>query len=238
MRVDAIKVSKLSKRYGASRALAGVDLTIRAGSMCALLGPNGAGKTTMLGILSTLVRQTGGDFAYRAGDDTVEQGPLLRHAIGVIAHDSFIYGELTGWENLLFYGRLYQLDDPESRARELLDRVGLDDKAASRQARTYSRGMTQRLSLARALMHEPDVLLLDEPFTGLDRTGAAALSSTLASAVQQGKIVVVVTHDLESIGGIADHVVVLRRGKVVHETSRREPFGYDELKEIYHRYTE
>jgi ABC-type multidrug transport system ATPase subunit len=238
MNIDSLTVSKLSKRYGYSRALAGVDLTLRAGSLCALLGPNGAGKSTLLGILSTLVRPNTGTVAYHVGDERVEPGEDLRAMIGVLAHESFIYGDLTGIENLLFYARLYQVADPRARADALLQEVGLEQDAAARNARTYSRGMLQRLALARALLHDPRILLLDEPFTGLDRAGAAALARTLARVRQDGKISIVVTHDLESIAGVTDHVVVLRRGKVAHEERRDETFSYAELKEIYHRFTE
>ncbi|HUH02852.1 MAG TPA: ABC transporter ATP-binding protein [Kofleriaceae bacterium] len=238
MQVDSLSVSKLSKRFGYSRALAGVDLTLRAGSLCALLGPNGAGKSTLLGILSTLVRPNGGTVAYSSGDHTVQPGDELRGMIGVLAHESFIYGDLTGYENLIFYGRLYQIADPRARAEVLLAEVGLDAAAAARPARNYSRGMLQRLALARTLLHDPQILLLDEPFTGLDRAGAAALARTLARVREDGKISVVVTHDLESIAGVTDHVVVLRRGKVAHEECREAAFSYEELKEIYHRFTD
>jgi heme exporter protein A len=146
-------------------------------------------------------------------------------------------------ENLAFYGRLYDVPNASARATELLDEVGLDVDARLRPAGTYSRGMTQRLALARALLHDPQVLLLDEPFTGLDRKGAEALSRTLVGAKERGCLVLVVTHDLESIGDVTDHVVVLRRGKLVHEDSRESRddsagFSYQELKEIYHRFTD
>jgi len=248
--VERVHLDKLSKRYGHHRALAGVSTELRAGSLCALLGPNGAGKSTLLGILSTLVKPTGGEVRYaRAGGDAIPERELRRH-IGVLAHSSLVYGELTGIENLIFYGRLYGVADAEARATALLDQVGLDPKARLRPARTYSRGMTQRLSLARALLHDPRILLLDEPFTGLDRTGAMALSRSMAQAKQRGCILLVVTHDLESIGGLTDHVVVLQRGRIVFE-ERREPaparagdagvydgFSYDDLKRVYHEYTE
>ncbi len=262
MSIDSVQVENLSKRYGAHRALASVSTELRAGSLCALLGPNGAGKSTLLGILSTLVRPSGGSVRYTRTDGGEVAVRDLRRHIGVLAHSSLVYGELTGVENLLFYGRLYQVTDVEARAQALLDEVGLDRKARVRPARTYSRGMTQRLSLARALLHDPDILLLDEPFTGLDRTGAQALAQALVQAKQRGRILLVITHDLESIGGVTDHVVVLRRGKVVFEDRRGdepgadpspapedaedEPgrargadgFSYDQLKSIYHQYTE
>ncbi|ACY15856.1 ABC transporter ATP-binding protein [Haliangium ochraceum] len=249
MSVVSVQVDKLSKRYGHHRALGGVSCELRAGSMCALLGPNGAGKSTLLGILSTLVKPTGGSVRYadQAGDE-IPARDVRRH-IGVLAHSSLVYGELSAIENLLFYGRLYQVADLEARARALLDEVGLDDKARQRPARTYSRGMTQRLSLARALLHDPRVLLLDEPFTGLDRTGARALVRSMAEAKQRGCILLVVTHDLESIGGLTDHVLVLKRGKAVFEEQRAPGpgdgaeggaggFSYAELKDVYHQHTE
>ena len=243
MAIDSVSVSKLTKRYGHHRALANVDITLRAGTLCALLGPNGAGKSTLLGIVSTLVRPSSGDVVYRDGDGSVEPGGELRRQIGMLAHDSFVYAQLTGMENLQFYGRLYDLDEVDSRAAQLLDEVGLDSDARGRPAGTYSRGMTQRLSLARALLHDPQVLLLDEPFTGLDRAGADALSRTLVAAKERGRLVLVVTHDLESIGDVTDHVVVLRRGRLVHEDSRESGddsagFSYGELKRIYHRFTD
>ncbi|MCG8423100.1 MAG: ABC transporter ATP-binding protein [Proteobacteria bacterium] len=245
MSIRSISVSNVTKRYGLHRALAGVSLELDAGSLCALLGPNGAGKSTLLGILSTLVRASSGQVAYRR-DDGDERDPLaLRRQIGVLAHSSFMYGELTGLENLAFYGQLYGVAEARARAQALLDDVELDERARNRPARTYSRGMLQRLALARALLHDPTVLLLDEPFTGLDRTGASSLANALADAKQSERILLVVTHDLEAIAGLTDHVVVLKRGKLVHEDRRSQAvgradelgFSYEDLKTIYHQHT-
>jgi heme exporter protein A len=237
MTIDIVTVTGLTKRYGHQRALAKVDVELRAGSLCAVLGPNGAGKSTLLGILSTLIRPSGGTVRYRTGDADVAGGADLRAQIGVLAHESFVYGELTGTENLEFYGRMYSVAGVRERARALLDEVGLDDRARDRAARTYSRGMLQRLALARALMHAPPLLLLDEPFTGLDRAGSAALARTLARAREDGRVVLVITHDLEALDGVCDHVVVLRRGKVVlDERCDGAGFSYAELKERYHRF--
>jgi heme exporter protein A len=236
--IDAIEVTQLTKRYGFHRALAGVSLEFQAGQLCALLGPNGAGKSTLLGILSTLVRPSAGKVRYRRGREAAASGAELRRSIGVLAHDSFLYGELTGVENLAFYAKLYGVVDASARARALLDEVGLDEAARHRQARTYSRGMAQRLALARTLLHDPQVLLLDEPFTGLDRAGAAALSRTLARARAERRVVIVVSHDLEALAGETDHVVVLRRGKVAFDERAERGYAYDELKDIYHRFTE
>lgn len=241
-----VTVSKVTKRFGMHRALGGVSLELREGSMCALLGANGAGKSTLLGILSTLVRPTSGSISYRMQDGTEPEDRELRREIGVLAHSSFVYGELTALENLYFYGRLYAVANVDERAHMLLDEVGLDRKARERQARTYSRGMLQRLALARTLLHNPSILLLDEPFTGLDRTGAQALSTTLAAAKQSGRVILVITHDFEPIAGLTDHVAILERGRLVHEDRREqaigstEPRGFTrgELTELYHQHSE
>jgi heme exporter protein A len=237
--IESVRISKLVKRFGHHRALAGVDLALDAGRVCALLGPNGAGKTTMLGIVSTLVRPSSGDVEYRTHGTVVMASEVLRREIGLLAHATLCYGELTAVENLVFFGGLYGIADPRARAAELLDQVGLDGKARDRPARTYSRGMWQRLALARALLGRPSLVLLDEPFTGLDRGGAIALGARLADVKASGAIVVVVTHDLEAIAGVTDHVAVLRNGKLVHEEKPAEAtFSYDQLKAIYHQHAD
>ena len=238
MTIDTVRVAGVSKRYGHHRALSAVDAELRAGSLCAVLGPNGAGKSTLLGILSTLIRPSAGEVVYERAGERLPDGPELRDRIGVLAHESFVYGELTAYENLRFYGRLYGVADVERRARELLDEVGLEPRARDRAARTYSRGMLQRLALARALIHAPPLLLLDEPFTGLDRTGSAALGRSLAVARRDRRVVLVVTHDLEALDGVCDHVIVLRRGRVVLDERSEAGFSHAELKEMYHRFEE
>ena len=230
MALDKVSIKKLGKRFGTERALAEVTLELRAGSMCALLGHTGAGKTTLLGILSTLVRQSHGTVDYFAGATAVT-GVAVRREIGLLAHASLCYGELSATENLELVAGLYELTaDPKAE----LDRVGLDPKARDRASRTYSRGMAQRLALARALMTKPSLLLLDEPFTGLDRQGALALGAELGTLREAGAIVIVVTHDLEAIAGRVDHVAILRRGKLVFD-ERAASYDYEQLKDIYHR---
>jgi len=237
--IDQVRITKLAKRFGHHRALAGVDLALDAGRVCALLGPNGAGKTTLLGIVTTLVRPCSGGVEYRAKGVEVTANDVLRREIGLLAHATLCYGELTAIENLVFFGGLYGVENPRTRATELLDQVGLDAKARDRPARTYSRGMWQRLALARALLGRPSLVLLDEPFTGLDRGGALALGARLAEVKASGAIVVVVTHDLEAIAGVTDHVAVLRNGKLVHEERPGETtFSYDQLKAIYHQHAD
>jgi len=237
--IDTVAISRVAKRFGSERALAGVSLELRAsspgaGTMCALLGHNGAGKTTLLGVLSTLVRPSSGAVAYRRGE-TELAGEDVRREIGLLAHAALTYGELTAYENLELTAGLYDVAGDRATLDALLDRVGLESRARTRAARTYSRGMQQRLALARALLTSPSLVLLDEPFTGLDRDGALALGEQLAQLKAGGAIVVVVTHDLEAIADKADHVVVLRRGALVFE-ERGAGYDYARLKEIYHQH--
>src|SRR6476620_6622182 len=184
MSFDAVEARGLTKVYGRHRALAGVDLTLRAGQATALIGPNGAGKSTLVGILSTMVTPTAGTVRYGGAEVGEDE---LRGTIGLIAHESLCYGDLTGRENLIFFARLYGVADAPRAADALLTRVGLAD-AAGRAARTYSRGMLQRLAVARAIVHQPKLLLADEPFTGLDRDGVALLSELLREERARGRV--------------------------------------------------
>jgi heme exporter protein A len=234
MALSRVEVRGLGKRYGQHRALANVELSLAAGEVCALLGPNGAGKTTLIGILSTLVRPTAGQVRYLDGDGERASDDRLRAEIGLLAHASLCYGELSAIENLVFFAGLYGVADAAGRAATLLDEVGLEPRARTQPARTYSRGMLQRLALARALLARPSLLLLDEPFTGLDRDGAQALGQRLGRAKADGAIVV--THDLEAIAGVTDHAVVLRGGKLAGRERAAAGFSYAELRELYHRH--
>ncbi|MDQ3369705.1 MAG: ABC transporter ATP-binding protein [Myxococcota bacterium] len=231
--VDRVEITKVAKRYGNERALASVSLELAGRSMCALLGHNGAGKTTLLGILSTLVRPNDGRIVYRSGAAEVT-GADVRRQIGMLAHASLCYSELSARENLALFAGLYDIDDSRASIDAVLDRVGLEPRARDRAARTYSRGMLQRLALARALLTRPSLLLLDEPFTGLDRGGALALGAELGKLRDDGAIVVVVTHDLEAIAGRTDHVAILRRGQLVFE--ERGSYDYERLKDVYHQH--
>jgi heme exporter protein A len=207
---DAIDVAKVSRVYGQKRALHAVDLRIAAGESIALVGPNGAGKSTLVGILATMVVPSTGEVRYGGRPADAE----IRRAIGVVAHESLLYGDLTGRENLRFFAALYGVGDPRSAADEALRRVALDEQAADRATRTYSRGMLQRLALARALIHRPQLLLLDEPFTGLDRQGIDLLRRLLAEERARGAMLVVVTHDFDAAADLVDRVLVLDRGRV------------------------
>ena len=235
MTFDTVDARGLTKVYGRQRALAGVDLTLRAGEATALLGPNGAGKSTLVGILSTMVSPTAGTVRYGGPDASEESQPddeELRGAIGVIAHESHCYGDLSGHENLVFFARLYGVGDAHATADKLLARVGLRD-AARRPARTYSRGMLQRLSVARALVHKPRLLLADEPFTGLDRAGVALLAELLAEERARGCIMVVVTHDFDAVAPLVDRVIVLARGRIAHDAPAPAARSTAALADVY-----
>jgi heme exporter protein A len=227
----ALVLRQVGKTYAGHRALIDVSTTFAPGRVSAVLGPNGAGKSTLLGILSTLVPPTKG--TVRWGEMTLGRASDARARIGYVGHDPGLYGDLTARENLALFAELYGVPRPVERAAEMLARVGLGDVAVQAPARTFSRGMSQRLALARALLHEPDLLLFDEPSSALDPSGAAWLQEELAAERDAGRIVVLVTHDLEAAAAVAEHVVVLRRGRVAYDETRPGGFGAEALRAIY-----
>lgn len=234
MTFDAVTVRGVTKVFGRTRALSGIDLELKRGEVTALLGANGAGKTTLLSILSTLSRPTAGEVRYgEIGHE--EAARTMRADIGLVSHAALVYPQLSGLGNLRFFGRLYGLDDGAARAEALLDRVGLARSAWTRTAGTYSRGMLQRLALARALLPDPPLLLLDEPFTGLDQNASARLMDILRDARGEGRLVVLVSHDLDGAARLADRTAILARGKVARLID--EPVDGATLAEIYREST-
>ncbi len=229
-----IEVRGLWKSFGASPVLRGLNLRVRAGERLVLVGPNGSGKTTLIRILATLLAPSRGQ-ARIAGFDTRRQASEVRRHVGMVCHQAFLYGELTGRENLRFYGRMYGVKDPDGRASELLELVGLEAQANTL-TRTLSRGMQQRLALARAILHEPLVLLLDEPDTGLDQHWAGVLNDLVAEGAAQGRTTLLTTHNLERSLEIADRVAVLNGGRIVFSAPREE-LDVERFKEAYYRHT-
>jgi heme exporter protein A len=229
-----IEVKGLWKNFGVTEALRGVNLRVSPGERLAVMGPNGSGKSTLVKVVATLLRPSAGT-ARLAGLDVQRQAVRLRRLIGVVCHQSFLYGELTALENLEFYARLYGLPDPSDRARQQLRQVGLEGHSDV-MGRDLSRGMQQRLALARALVHEPPILLLDEPDTGLDQRWTGFLVDLLAEAAGQGRTVLLTTHDLERSLDMADRLAVLNGGRVVF-TAKRDGLNVGSLKEAYLRYT-
>jgi heme exporter protein A len=229
-----IDVRGVWKTFGSLAALRGVDLAVGPGERLAIVGPNGSGKSTLVKVIGTLLRPSAG-VVRLAGLDVQSRGLEVRRLVGVVCHQTFLYGELTALENLEFYGRLYGLPHAGERAREQLRLVGLEGQADV-PGRDLSRGMQQRLALARALLHEPPILLLDEPDTGLDQRWRAFLVELLGEVAGQGRTVLLTTHDLERTLDLADRLAVLNGGRVVFE-ARRDELDVGSLKEAYVRHT-
>lgn len=212
----AIQARALEKWYGPHPALRGLDFTVGAGEMVTLFGPNGAGKTTLLKILTGAARPTRGEVRVAGGDP---EDAETRRGIGLLSHQSFLYPGLTAAENLDFYARLFGLTDRPARVADALASVELADRANDR-VRTFSRGMQQRVALARTLLHDPAVVLLDEPYTGLDPHAAAVLRATLERLRDGRRTVLLVTHNLTQGLELADRVVVQVDGRWISDEPR------------------
>ena len=213
-----LKASGLVREFGPLRAVDGVSFELGAGQLLTVFGPNGAGKTTLLQILAGGLRPLEGEVELR-GKKLEAGDPEWHRRIGVLSHQSFLYGHLTLEENLRFFGKLFGLDDLDERIPARLEQVGLEARAGSR-ARTLSRGMRQRLALARTLLHDPDFVLLDEPYTGLDAHAAAVLRGVLASLKDGHRTVILVTHNITQGLELADRVAIQVRGRFVFQDSR------------------
>ena len=222
---DALLVRDLARSFGHVRALGGVSFGLGRGEVLAVFGPNGAGKTTLLRLLAGVLRPDRGDIEI-LGRRLVRGDALTRRRIGLISHASLLYDGLTAEENLEFYARLYDLPDRRALGKRALASVGLADRAGTQLA-TMSRGMAQRLAIARALLHEPDVVLLDEPFTGLDQRAAASLKDQLERLRSERRVVVLVTHNLDEGLELATHVAIQVAGRFVECGPKRgDAAGY------------
>jgi heme exporter protein A len=230
----AIEVRRLVKSFGHRVALRGVDLIVQEGEFLTLFGPNGAGKTTLLRIVASLAQPSGGTVLLR-GQDLGKAPPAQRRHIGLISHNPLLYGDLTADENLRFFARLYDLGDGGARIDQVLSQVGL---AARRRepVRNYSRGMVQRLAIARAILPDPDIVLLDEPYTGLDLQAADMLGSVLEDLVAASRTVILTTHNLEQGLEMCDRAAVLHRGKVAWQGIRGD-VDLGTMKAIYRNAT-
>jgi heme exporter protein A len=216
----AIEARGLARSFGAVGALEPLELTVPAGESVLLLGPNGAGKSTLLRLLATLLRPSSGSLRL-FGESPGNGEAGLRRRIGFLSHQTFLYDHLTGRENLLFYGRLYGLPDPGGAAEEALRGARLEQRGGDCVG-TYSRGMQQRLAIARALLHRPDLVLLDEPFTGLDRESSRHLEGRLREEAALGRTQMIATHDYGRSLGTSDRVLLLRDGVVALDRKARE----------------
>jgi heme exporter protein A len=213
---DFVQTRALGKVFGPTRALTGIDVRFEAGSVTSVEGPNGSGKSTLLSLLGLLARPSRGEIVF--GPYNAAKHPELRAGIGVLGHAPMVYPDLTAHENLRLFAELYRLPSTQETLRALGERFGLGGWA-DRPARTYSRGQLQRLALARAVLHAPRLLLLDEPSTGLDLGSVARLVSAVQEERARGAIVVLVTHDKPLADALADRRVLLARGRVVEASA-------------------
>ena len=225
-----IEVQKLVKRFGLKTVLRKLDFQVVEGEFVGVVGPNGAGKTTFLRILATLSRPTFGAVKI-AGYPLPAKAAQVRAKLGVLSHQPMLYGDLTAEQNLRFFGRMYGVVDLDVRIAYMLDTVGLSDRRRDL-VRTFSRGMQQRLAIGRAVLHDPQLLLLDEPYTGLDQDAASMLDTILRSVTAQGRTVVMTSHDLARVSDLASRFDVLSRGAIVASTQRSE-FPLDGLLTFY-----
>lgn len=214
----AIQVAGLCKDYGDRRVLYGLDLRLEWGEIAVLFGANGAGKTTLLRVLAGLSRPDAGQIAVAGRPIHRRRSDSARRLVGFAGHDTMLYNDLTGSENLAFYARLYSIRQPAGRIRQVLEQVGLADRA-HRRVRTFSHGMRQRLSLARAILHDPAILLLDEPESGLDAAGIAMLGELLRAWAAAGKSALLTTHNASIGHAWAQRTLTLFGGRIADATA-------------------
>jgi heme exporter protein A len=225
-----IEIKGLIKNYGTNPVLRGVDLQVLPGEFVTLVGPNGAGKSTLIRIVATLLSPTAGQVTIGGWPLTSHAGNVRRH-IGYISHQPLLYGDLSAAENLSFYARLYRLDRQEERIQSALKIVGLLARQRD-PVRSFSRGMLQRLAIARATLHEPDVLLFDEPYTGLDQDAAHLLDTLLNEEVQKGRTILMITHDLARGLNLSHRIAIMNRGKIALEM-KRDKISPGDFLELY-----
>ena len=214
-----IKISGLTKKYGTNVVLRGIDLHVRPGEFVTLVGSNGAGKTTLIRIVATLMKQNDGQVLV-GGWSLPDDAENVRRHIGMVSHQALLYGDMTAAENLDFFARLYQLDDRQDRVAQALQMVGLLARQRD-PVRSFSRGMLQRLTIARATLHEPDVLLLDEPYTGLDQGATRLLDDLLSRESEKGRTIFMITHDLARGLDLCQRIAILNRGKIAQVVERK-----------------
>ena len=228
--MNAVEVTHISKTFGTRKAIDDVSFALPEGAFLSVFGPNGAGKTTLLRVLSTLTRPSDGH-ARICGIDLKENPDEARGLIGMISHVPMLYPDLTAEENLLLYADLYGIDNPKKRVGDLLEAVGLSHRRID-QVRTFSRGMTQRVSIARALVHDPHVVLLDEPYSGLD-PHAIEVFDELIGTMREGRTFVMVSHDLQKGHDMCTHALVMACGRIV-TFAQKDDLDFGEFAQLYH----
>jgi heme exporter protein A len=228
-----IQIRNLVKAFGSRAVLHGVDLTINEGDFVTLMGANGAGKTTLMHIVATLSKPTGGSVMIN-GYNATASATQLRRFIGLVSHKTLLYDDLSADQNLRFYARMYDVAQPAQRIETVLQQVGLWGRQHD-PVRTYSRGMQQRLAIARAMLHNPPILLLDEPDTGLDQHTADRLSELLSAVGINQRTILMTTHNLERGLSLGNRMVILAKGKIIYDVPRQQ-ITPAEARAQYHRF--
>jgi heme exporter protein A len=228
-----IHIHNLVKTFGHRVVLRGVDLTINEGDFVTLMGANGAGKTTLLHIVASLSKPTAGEISIN-GYRLAEAASELRRFIGLVSHKTLLYDDLSAVQNLRFYARMYDLPDAAGRIDTVLEQVGLRQRGHD-PVRIYSRGMQQRLAIARAILHNPPILLLDEPDTGLDQQAADKLAELLSAVGVSQCTILMTTHNLERGLSLGNRVVILANGKIVYDAPR-QAVSVESLRKQYYQY--
>lgn len=220
MPAPLLEIVDIVKQFGNKRALDGVSLTINEGDFLTLFGPNGAGKTTLIKAISTIVTPTSGKILFK-GEVVSDESIFLRSQIGLVSHNPLLYDDLSAYENLVFFARMYGVEDYQEKIDELLHKVGLYARKYDL-VRTFSRGMVQRLSIARAILHDPPILLLDEPYTGLDIQATKILDDLLEELKNAEHTFIMTSHDISKGLEHASRVAILVKGKIVLESQKTE----------------
>jgi heme exporter protein A len=230
-----IEVRKLIKAFGNRAVLKGVDLTVAEGEFLTLVGRNGAGKTTLMNVISTLAKPTAG-LVRVAGYDLADGAVEVRRQIGLVSHKTLLYDDLSAEQNLRFYTRMYDVPNADARIETVLRQVGLWGRQHD-PVRTYSRGMQQRLAIARAMLHDPPILLLDEPNTGLDQHAAVMLTHLLREVEATRRTVLMTTHNLDRGLALGDRVAILAGGRIAYQ-ARKSELDTEQFREVYYQYVE
>ena len=229
----AIELQGLTKSFGRYLALRGIDLKISSGETTVIFGPNGAGKTTMIKVLATIMNPSSGEVLID-GLNLQNSAEEIRRRIGVVTHQTFLYNNLTAYENLEFYGRIYDVPGRKERIQEVVAMVGMTSRFYDRVG-TLSRGMQQRLSIARALLHKPSIMLLDEPETGLDQQATSILRELLLTEKEK-RTIILTTHNLERGFELCDRLLILAQGKIAYQ-GLSQSLGLADLEQTYQQYT-
>jgi len=228
-----VEIEDLTKAFGHFHALEGINLKVKKGEFLTIFGPNGAGKTTLIKILSTLIKSTSGKVVIN-GYDVKEEGEDIRRTIGLVSHQPYLYENLSAYENIIFFGRMYDINHLENRAHQIIEEVGLKERMHDL-VRNFSRGMQQRLSIARALINRPQLLFLDEPFTGLDQHAAQILQGYLRRFHDEGRTSIMTTHNISEGLELSDRITILHRGNIVYE-ELVDNLNIEQFKKIYFSY--